>query len=99
MKNPSKMTPKSTRMHTKSGKIDPWAVLGRRLRPGWFWAGFTGVSGKLRATFFAKMEGPRSISGTSENLKMAPNRHFEHKPALGPSKNALWEEFWKKHEI
>ena len=39
-----------------------------------------------------------SILGPTENRKSLQNRTFEQRSAPGPSKNALREGFWKKHE-
>ena len=76
MRNPSKMTPKSTRMHTKSGKIDPGAVLDRRLRPGRFReARGTSVSSLLEA-FGVENGGPRVDFETHRKPENATKSSF-----------------------
>ena len=53
---------------------------------------------QLLDSCWAKMEGARVHFGTPGNRESHQNRTFEHRSALGPSKNGLREGSGKKHE-
>ena len=79
-------------------KMCPWAVLGRMSRPGRLREAPGTEKFGFRGPFCPKMSLQGAILGFTENRKLTQNRTFEHKPALGTSKNALREGVRKKHE-
>ena len=75
--------PKKGRLQGRSG--------GKRALPG-------DVTNACWESFWRKMSPKGAIPGTTLNPKWLQNRTFEHRSALGPSKNALWERLLKKRE-